>query len=100
MTTNVERELGVIVTKLDQLEKDNQEAREHRKWVAETLEQQLKHIERLQNDMEVVKPITDKLSKWQLVGTGVILTVGAIGTAVGISFATIKEAIARILWGS
>jgi hypothetical protein len=79
----IQRELGVILTKLEQIEKHNEETRQD----ILTLKEQLNTFasKSLEHEREIldIKPVTEQFKSWKLIGTGVILTVGMLGTILG-----------------
>lgn len=97
--TNVERELGAISATLAEIQKDMEEAKAAALVVAKGLETSLRAQEQLQRDMAVVKPAVDELSRWKLIGLGAVMTVGAIGTMLGLTLATFKTWFVATFWG-
>lgn len=91
MAENLEREIGIIIAKLERMEEDNKEAKQYRKVMSEKQDLQLTSIQQLQEDMKVVKPITDQITKWKAVGTGVVITVGFLGTTVGLMISSVRD---------
>jgi chromosome segregation ATPase len=45
--------------------------------------------------LERIEPMADKLTRWQYIGTGVLLTFGALGAALGWMFHQVKDALYR-----
>lgn len=89
MSTNVERELGEIASSLRTIERDLQEAKTLTAATSTKLDTALNQISTLQHEMAEVKPVTDQMTRWRLVGSGVVLTVGFLGAMFGITVTTI-----------
>lgn len=68
---------------MDTLVRDRIEARQIREDTARAIAEIKGGVAALQRDMDQVKPLTEKWKRWQMIGWGVILTCGALGTMVG-----------------
>jgi len=97
MSSNVERELGAIFAKLESMEEEAKEAKKSRAEMASKLDASLRTQEALQRDVAVMKPVVEEISRWRLIGLGAVLSVGAIGTMVGLSLATAREFILKLI---
>jgi len=95
--SNVERELGAIIAKLESMEAEAVEAKKSRAEMSAKLDTALRAQEALQRDVGVMKPVVEELSRWRLIGLGAVLGVGAIGTILGLSLATAREFILKLL---
>lgn len=56
-------------------------------------------VRNLERQMEEVIPIAAKMTKWQYIGLGVVLTVGAIGSALGATLTLFKDRIGILFRG-
>jgi len=101
MSSNVERELGAIIAKLEFLEESsaaaNEASKKSRHEMTTKLDTALRAQESLQRDVAVMKPVFEEISRWRLIGLGAVLSVGAIGTMVGLSLATAREFILKLI---
>ncbi len=92
--------MGATLTALAAtLEDDRKQTADARAVVHDTLSKMNADIAKLRTDMDLVKPMTEKLQHWQAVGLGAILTVGAIGTVIGTFLAYFKDKILQVIWG-
>lgn len=100
--------LATVVERLDNvqrsLERDYKErkaneahANEHRDEVNRQLSALTSYAAETRRRVEKIEPVADKLTKWQYVGTGVLMTVGAIGAFFGWLFHYTKDAVARLI---
>lgn len=75
------------------IERDREDAHRHRS----AAEAKLAHVETviasLRSDMDTVKPLAEKWRRWQYVGFGALLTVGAIGSVIGSALTYFKAQI-------
>ena len=95
--STVERELGTIIATLTQMQRDAQEAKETQAALTAKLDKALAVIAVLQSDMTSVKPVVEQFKSWRLVGLGAVMGIGAAGTALGITLATVREALFHAL---
>ena len=95
--SNVERELGEIIATLAAIQAESIEAKKARSEMSAKLDAALRAQEALQRDMAVMKPVVEELSRWRLIGLGAVMGVGAIGTVVGLSLATAREFILKLI---
>ena len=97
MQSNVERELGSIISTLEAIQDEAREAKKAREAMSAKLDAALRAQEALQRDVSVMKPVVEELSRWRLIGLGAVLGVGAIGTILGLSLATAREFILKAI---
>lgn len=97
--SNVERELGAILATLGQIQRDLAEQKASNQALSKKLDQAFRAIESLQRDTAEIKPVAQEIARWKLLGLGAVMGIGALGTAVGISLATFRETVIRLLWG-
>jgi hypothetical protein len=83
---------------LREIERDREDSRQTREKQAAQIEEVKGIVESLQRDMDQVKPLTEKWKRWQLIGWGVILTCGAVGTVVGATLNTFRQQIVAWLF--
>jgi SPX domain protein involved in polyphosphate accumulation len=114
---SVHRQLGELVAGLRGLKEDIQEIREaqmrsedrttqsravvHRRMddmVARvgTLETNITNV---QADVADIKPVTNDVKRWKLIGIGALGMIGIGGIALGVSFADVLKRIAALLIG-
>jgi hypothetical protein len=114
---NVHRQLGELVAGLRGLKEDIQEIRDaqlraddkstqsravvHRRMdemVSQvgTLE---RHITSVQADVADMKPVTNEVKRWKLIGLGALGMIGIGGIALGVSFADALKRIGALLIG-
>lgn len=86
--SGIQRELGTITAILEQMRRDNVISSVERTKIQTSLNEVSGAIASLQADMDVVKPVTDRITRLQSVGFGVVLTVGFIAAGVGVTAAT------------
>ena len=53
----------------------------------------------VQDDIKEMRPITDDVRRWKLMGLGALGMIGIAGMALGVSFADALKRIAAILLG-
>ncbi|RKD68957.1 DUF1515 family protein [Rhizobium sp. WW_1] len=53
----------------------------------------------VQEDVKEMKPITDDVKRWKLMGIGALGVIGVAGMALGVSFADVLKRIATVLIG-
>lgn len=97
MASNIERDLGAIFSKLEAMEAHALAVDDSRAALAAKLDAALRAQEALQRDVAVMKPVVEEISRWRLIGLGAVLSVGAIGTMVGLSLATAREFILKAI---
>lgn len=97
MASNIERDLGAIFSKLEAMESHALAVDASRAALAAKLDAALRTQEALQRDVAVMKPVVEEISRWRLIGLGAVLSVGAIGTMVGLSLATAREFILKLV---
>lgn len=114
---NVHRQLGELVAGLRGLRDDIQEIREaqlrsedkstqsravvHRcmdEMVARVgaLERKISHV---QSDVADMKPVTNEVKRWKLMGLGALGMIGMGGMALGVSFADVMKRIIALALG-
>ena len=84
----IQRELGTITEMLRRMQQDNLNAIADRTNIQSSLNKLNNAVASLQEDMDVVKPVTDRVIQMQSIGLGVVLTIGFVATIVGITAAT------------
>lgn len=80
------------------LEADRKEAAAGREVINASLQAVTADVSDLRADMDEVKPMSEQLKRWQLVGLGAVLTVGAIASALGGLAVYFKEYLHRTFW--
>lgn len=53
----------------------------------------------LQDDVKVMKPVTDDVRRWKTVGMGALGAIGLAGVAMGVSFSDMLKRVANLLTG-
>jgi hypothetical protein len=56
-------------------------------------------VAQVNDDVTEMKPVTDDVRKWKLMGMGALAVVGIGGTAIGVSLASFVDQISRFLKG-
>lgn len=57
------------------------------------------NVGQVQNDIKDMKPVTDDVKRWKLIGTGALFMIGIGGIALGVSFADALKRIAFLFLG-
>jgi len=103
MLGRVEGTLYSMQASINALAHEVKEEREHsgaqRQSLADSLATLHADVATLREDMDAVKPFTEKWQRWQYVGFGAILTVGAIGSAIGLAAAHFKALLLQAFSG-
>lgn len=94
--TAMEAQIAALAAAFDE---DRKAASAGRQAVAESLSSVKAEVSSLRGDMDAVKPITQKLERWQAVGLGALLTVGAIGSVIGAFLAYFKDRVIAAIFG-
>lgn len=100
---NTASELAALRATVEQFmsreNEDRREAKTSRDEMSEVVDEIREDMRDVHRRLDKVEPVTDMVSKWKLVGTGVLLTIGAIAGAFGAMFAFIKDRLSQLLWG-
>lgn len=88
---------SLIASLTSTLETDRAEAARLRQSNADKLAAIDEAVTALRKDMDMVKPLAEKWRRWQYVGLGALLTIGAIGSIIGAGFQFFQAKILAIL---
>lgn len=88
---SIDRELGTITEMLKRIQADLHEAGTARGALQDSVDKMSVAVAELQRDMTEVKPITERITRLQSIGIGVLLTLGLIASAIGLTAATAWE---------
>ena len=105
-----DQQLGEVIAGLRAIEErldrefrkaDDSRVRAYRKLDAQ--ERRLQEIEENARNtdrrLDRIEPTHEKLTRWQYIGMGVVLTVGAIGSSVGAAVVMFRDKIAAVIRG-
>lgn len=102
----IQRTLGQLLEKAENIEKATAKADESRKVMHHRMDQMHLDVVTLQADMQAVKRqqakqgvITDEVVRWKQMGIGALAIMGIGGTAVGVFIAGALEKIVHFLRG-
>lgn len=100
---NTASELAALRATVEQFmsrdEEDRHEAKTSRDEMSEAVDEIREDMRDVHRRLDKVEPVTDMVSKWKLVGTGVLLTIGAIAGAVGAAASFLREKIMQAFSG-
>lgn len=80
-------------------DEDRGEAKKARGEMADAVNEIRADMREVHRRLDKVEPVTDMVSKWKLVGTGVLLTIGAIAGAIGAAASFLREKIVGVFGG-
>jgi hypothetical protein len=89
--SNIERDLGTMFAMLEQIQRQMQAHGSGQEIMQAGIDEVRATVASLQKDMEEVKPVTERITRLQSVGVGVLLTLGLIASAIGLTAATARE---------
>lgn len=100
---SVERTLGLILGKLESIEKEQAKANDSRVVLHKRMDDIVDELSDVKADFAIVKPqiadavtVTNDVKKWRLMGLGALGVVGIGGTAFGVSIASSFEWVTRL----
>jgi hypothetical protein len=99
----IQEDLRRIEDKLQRSDDKSEESRSkmHRRIddVVGTVSEVKTGVATLERDVKEMKPVTDELRRWKLLGMGALGMIGVGGIALGVSFADALKRIAGLLIG-
>lgn len=106
----MQREIGMLTAKVDMLlesarrseeKSDISRASMHRRMddFADRMGKVEATVGDVQEDVKDMKPVTDEVRRWKLLGMGALGMIGIAGIALGVSFADALKRVARLLIG-
>lgn len=82
-----------------QIDRDRGEDKERREKMEVIIEKLERNQINLLSRMDKVEPVADMVTKWRYIGTGALLTAGAVGAAGATAWDFVRERVSYLLWG-
>lgn len=117
MEASLHQQIGELIAGLRELKEDNRELKdmltssersssEHRRLLHDKIEAVADKVVAIDNrvvvtekDVTFMKPITEDIQRWKLIGIGALGMVGIAGTALGVTFADVLRRTILVLFG-
>lgn len=107
---SVDRLLGELIAKVENLREDMKESERKsdisRAGVHRRLDDMVDRVgdvegdvKEIRKDVSEMKPVTDDVKRWRLIGLGALGVIGIAGTALGVTFADVVKRAFTILTG-
>lgn len=82
---------------MDAIERDREEARDYRERHNHKLDAVTETVDSLRADMDMVKPIAEKMQRWQIMGLGIIIAFSTLGSITIMVWTYFKTQIIQII---